>query len=89
MFTKYRKFVSWRLDIILASAAATYAMGSPSMIRDLNCTQFQATVGVSLYALGFGVVPLISASFSEEFGRQPLYLVSAIGFALTHLMVAL
>ena len=64
-------------------------MGYASMTRDLNCTEFQATIGVSLYALGFAVVPLVSASFSEEFGRQPLYIVSSVGFALTHLMVAL
>lgn len=59
------------------------------MIRDLNCTEFQATIGLSTYTLGFAVVPLVSASFSEEFGRQPLYVGSAIGFALMHLMVAL
>ena len=52
------------------------------MERDLNCTQFQATLGISLYALGFGIVPLVTASFSEEFGRQPLYLWSGVGFLL-------
>jgi hypothetical protein len=35
------------------------------MMHDLNCTQLQATVGLSLYVVGFGVVPLISSSFSE------------------------
>jgi predicted MFS family arabinose efflux permease len=64
-------------------------MGFPSMTRDLNCTEFQATIGLSGFALGFGVVPLVSASFSEEFGRHPLYLGSALGFVLMHLMVAL
>lgn len=59
------------------------------MIRDLNCSQLQATAGLSVYPLGFGVVPLVTASFSEEFGRQPLYIGSAIGFALSGLMVAL
>lgn len=58
------------------------------MIRDLNCTQEQATTGVALYALGFGVVPLFTAPFSEEVGRQPLYIVSSVGFASMHLMVA-
>lgn len=64
-------------------------MGYPSMIRDLNCTQFQATIGLSLYALGFGVTPLLTAPLSEEFGRQPLYIVSGIVFMLMHLAVAL
>lgn len=64
-------------------------MGYTSMIRDLGCTRFQATVGLSVYPLGFGVVPLVSASLSEEFGRMPLYVVSSIGFFLMYMMVAL
>jgi len=63
-------------------------MGFNSMTRDLNCTDFQATIGLSMYALGFSVVPLVTASFSEEFGRQPLYVVSGFGFMMMHLMVA-
>lgn len=59
------------------------------MTRDLNCTQFQGTVGLSMYTLGFALTPLVTASFSEEFGRQPLYLVSCLGFAMMHLVVAL
>jgi len=58
------------------------------MTADLNCTTFQATVGLSLYALGFGVFPLVTASLSEEFGRQPLYYVSVTGFFLMFLMIA-
>ncbi|KAJ3477006.1 hypothetical protein NLI96_g10762 [Meripilus lineatus] len=72
-----------------AATASTYTIGSASMIRDLNCTEFQATLGLSTYCLGFAIVPLVSASFSEEFGRHPLYIGSAIGFALMYLMIAL
>jgi MFS family permease len=59
------------------------------MIRDLSCTEFQATIGLSVYPLGFGLVPMFSAAFSEEFGRQPLYFWSSIGFALMYLMITL
>lgn len=59
------------------------------MTADLNCTTFQATIGVAMYCLGFGIVPLFSASFSEEFGRRPLYVVSSVGFMLMHIMAAL
>ncbi|KAF8889266.1 MFS general substrate transporter [Infundibulicybe gibba] len=72
-----------------ASVASEYNMGFPSMTRDLNCSRFQATIGLSVYALGFGIIPLVTASFSEEFGRQPLYIGSAIGFLLMYMMVAL
>lgn len=59
------------------------------MERDLNCTSFQATVGLAVYALGFATIPLVSTSLSEEAGRRPLYIGSLIGVILMHLMVAL
>ena len=59
------------------------------MMRDLHCTEFQATIGLSVYPLGFGLIPLVTASFSEEFGRLPLYIGSGLGFLLMYLMVAL
>jgi MFS family permease len=64
-------------------------MGFSSMMRDLHCTEFQATIGLSVYPLGFGLIPLATASFSEEFGRLPLYIVSGLGFLLMCLMAAL
>lgn len=59
------------------------------MTKDLNCTPFQATIGLSIYSLGFGIVPLVTTSFSEEVGRRPLYIVSLLGHTLMHIMVAL
>ncbi|KAH9849849.1 MFS general substrate transporter [Lenzites betulinus] len=92
-FSRTRKwvitFTASFFSIIVASSSSAYALGDPSMIRDLNATQFQATIGLSMYTLGFAVVPLFSASFSEEFGRQPLYFFSGIGCLLMHLMIAL
>lgn len=35
------------------------------MIQDLHCTELQASLGLGLYAMGYGVVPLICSSFSE------------------------
>ncbi|KAH9479807.1 Ascochitine biosynthesis cluster MFS transporter [Psilocybe cubensis] len=75
--------------LLASSTSSTYNMGFESMTRDLGCTDFQATIGLSVYALGFGVVPLVTASFSEEFGRQPLYLGSGVGFLLMFMMIAL
>ncbi|TFK39513.1 MFS polyamine transporter [Crucibulum laeve] len=75
--------------LIASSTASAYSLGTPSMTRDLNCSNFQATIGIAIYCLGFGIVPLVTASFSEEFGRQPLYIGSGIGFILMYLMVAL
>ncbi|KAG6910048.1 hypothetical protein DXG01_013494 [Tephrocybe rancida] len=88
--------IKWSITIMAciytffsASVAGSYNMGFESMTRDLNCSSFQATIGLSVYALGFGLVPLVTASFSEEFGRQPLYIYSSIGFLLMFMMIAL
>jgi len=59
------------------------------MIRDLDCTLFQATVGLSMYALGMGLTPLVTASLSEEFGRFRFYTISTFILMLTEVMIAL
>ncbi|RPD64469.1 MFS general substrate transporter [Lentinus tigrinus ALCF2SS1-7] len=76
-------------SIITASSSGAYALGFTSMTRDLNATQFQATVGLAMYTLGFALLPLVTTSFSEEFGRQPIYLVTGAGCLLMHMMTAL
>ncbi|KIK62083.1 hypothetical protein GYMLUDRAFT_42522 [Collybiopsis luxurians FD-317 M1] len=75
--------------LLASSTAAAYNMGINSMTSDLNCTEFQGTIGLSLFALGFAIVPLVTASFSEEIGRQPLYYFSVIGVLCMFLMIAL
>ncbi|KAG1807052.1 MFS general substrate transporter [Suillus subaureus] len=71
---------------ITAASASSYSISYESMMHDLNCTQLQATVGLSLYVIGFGIVPLITSSFSEECGRRPLYIVSSVLFMLAEVM---
>ncbi|KAF9461065.1 MFS polyamine transporter [Collybia nuda] len=75
--------------LVSATTASTYNLGLDSMLRDVGGSQLQATIGFSVNALGYAVVPLVTASFSEEFGRQPLYLGSGIGFLFMYLMIAL
>ncbi|KIJ20594.1 hypothetical protein PAXINDRAFT_66333, partial [Paxillus involutus ATCC 200175] len=74
---------------LAASAISTYTIGILTMTRDLNCSTFEATVGLSVYPLGFSLVPLLTSSLSEEFGRFRLYIISSLLFMLTHVMIAL
>lgn len=64
-------------------------MGVPTMVDDLHCSLFEATVGLSVYPLGFGLVPLFTSSLSEEYGRFRMYIVTVFLFTLTHVMTAL
>ncbi|KAJ8580465.1 MFS general substrate transporter [Rhizopogon salebrosus TDB-379] len=72
-----------------ASLQSSYPISYESMMQDLHCTEFQATLGLGLYAIGFGVFPLVSSSFSEEFGRRPVYIFSSVLFLLAEVMNAL
>ncbi|KAH8832878.1 MFS polyamine transporter [Flagelloscypha sp. PMI_526] len=71
-----------------ALAASAFPVGIPSMMRDLGCSKMMSLVALTSYNLGFAITPLITASFSEEFGRNPLYLGSQLGFMLMFLMIA-
>ena len=46
--------------------ASSYAIGEGSMERDLGASRLQAATGLSLYAWGFAVFPMVLAPFSEE-----------------------
>ncbi|KAJ7722401.1 MFS general substrate transporter [Mycena metata] len=70
------------------ATASAYALGFPSMMRELGCTHEQAALGISTFCLGFGLVPLLTSSFSEEFGRRPLYVVCIIGFTAMYVVQA-
>ncbi|TFK23218.1 drug transporter [Coprinopsis marcescibilis] len=74
--------------LVAGITSAGYNMGFPSMISDLATSRHQAMIGLSVFLLGFGVVPLVTAPFSEEFGRLPLYCVSLVGFLLMYVVIA-
>ena len=57
-------------DVSTAAASSSYSISYESMMKDLNCTELQVTLGLALYVIGFGIVPLISSSFSEVFTIQ-------------------
>ncbi|KAF8631724.1 hypothetical protein AX15_002229 [Amanita polypyramis BW_CC] len=90
----YPKIEKWIITVIAcivtllsSSTASMYPPGFHTMIPELNCSYLEAITGLSVYALGFGVAPLVTASLSEEFGRRPLYIVSQIIFLVMYAMV--
>ena len=59
------------------------------MISELNCSYLQAVAGLSVFTLALGVVPLVTASLSEELGRRPLYIISSSIFLIMFIMIGL
>ncbi|KII96068.1 hypothetical protein PLICRDRAFT_48991 [Plicaturopsis crispa FD-325 SS-3] len=92
-FSYARKWVITTTGCVLtafaSSVTSAFSMGYPSMMHDLNSSNIDATLGLSMYALGGGIIPLVTAPLSEDFGRRPIYLAATFLFLLTNLAIAL
>ncbi|KAI0031647.1 MFS general substrate transporter [Vararia minispora EC-137] len=90
-FSKWKKWAitltGCYLTIIVTAASSSYATGFTSMVADLQSNFYLAGVGISVYALGFGVVPIFAAPISEEIGRRPLFIGAATVLVIAHIMI--
>ncbi|KAM0366760.1 hypothetical protein ACHAPK_008234 [Fusarium culmorum] len=79
-FPKWKKWSFTGLQAIatLATtfASSAYSGGMKQVIRYFNVSSEVATLGISLYVLGFALGPLVWAPLSEEFGRRKIFFVS-------------
>ncbi|KAF2215055.1 hypothetical protein CERZMDRAFT_105385 [Cercospora zeae-maydis SCOH1-5] len=69
------------VTLAVAFISSAYSGGIAPIIREFGCSQIVATLGVSLYVLGFAVGPLLWAPLSEMYGRQ-------IWFTITYACLA-
>lgn len=74
---------------LVAAVGSSYAMGQKDMMRDLGASEVLVILGLSSYPLGFGLTPLLTASFSEITGRYRLYVVSIVLYTLLFIPTAL
>lgn len=81
-------FTACSLTIVSASTGGIIEAGYPSMRKDLHASQEEAALTLSMYALGFGLAPLFLASFSEEWGRRPMYIVFSGLFTIFFIPIA-
>ncbi|KAM5354567.1 hypothetical protein ACJ41O_001214 [Fusarium nematophilum] len=59
--------------LAVALVSSAYTGGVIQIIEEFHISQEVATLGVSLFVLGFAVGPLLWAPLSEMFGRQVLF----------------
>jgi multidrug resistance protein len=76
----FTTFTKWFITIVLAIAtlavslvSSAYTGGIAEIIVEFEISQEVATLGVSLFVLGFAIGPLLWAPLSEMFGRQVLF----------------
>ena len=53
-------------------------MGLADLQRELGVGSFEGSLSFSIFALGFGLGPLVLAPISEVYGRNPMYLGSSV-----------
>ncbi|RVX71964.1 hypothetical protein B0A52_04363 [Exophiala mesophila] len=66
--------------MVVTLASAIFATAVPSLMRIYQIDREVATLGVSLFVLGFALGPMVWASFSELKGRYPPFIISVFGF---------
>ncbi|KAJ5433499.1 uncharacterized protein N7458_012655 [Penicillium daleae] len=67
--------------LIVSLASSAYSGSLDEIIADFNVSTPVATLGLSLYVLGFAIGPLFWAPLSEVCGRQISFFISLIGMA--------
>ncbi|KAI0544899.1 MFS transporter [Xylaria curta] len=79
-FSKGRK---WAIAILqslstfaVTFASSVYVSGLEGVVRDFDVSEEVATLGLSLFVLGFALGPLIWAPLSELYGRRSIFVVS-------------
>lgn len=79
-FSKGRK---WAIAILQALstfavtfASSVYASGIRGVMQRFDVSEEVATLGLSLFVLGFALGPLIWAPLSEMYGRRSIYVIS-------------
>ncbi|KUJ21872.1 MFS general substrate transporter [Mollisia scopiformis] len=83
-FSKGRKWAIAVLQslsmFVVTYASSVYASGIGGVMQRFEVSEEVATLGLSLYVLGFAVGPLIWAPLSEVYGRKSIYVVSYTGY---------
>lgn len=85
-FSKSRK---WTITLIHAGAtfavsfsSSVYTGGLLDIVNDLHTTHEIATLGISLFVLGFAFGPMLWAPLSELYGRQVVFFVSYLAITV-------
>ncbi|KAG6034227.1 hypothetical protein E4U41_006648 [Claviceps citrina] len=67
--------------MVVSLVSSAYTGGMKQIMAEFDASQEVATLGVSLFVLGFAVGPLIFGPMSEVFGRQVLFFTTYASFA--------
>lgn len=82
-FSRFRKwsitFTVALATLAVALVSSAYSGGVVEIMIEFDISQELATLGISLFVVGFAVGPLLWAPLSELFGRQVLFIATYAG----------
>ncbi|KAH0525543.1 hypothetical protein TsFJ059_007894 [Trichoderma semiorbis] len=91
----YKNSTKWGITLTIAVATAAAPLGSsifypalPEMTKSLNTTEDIANLSVALYMISMSIFPLWWSSFSEQFGRRSIYIISFALFLIFAILSA-
>jgi multidrug resistance protein len=77
---KWRKYYitcfASSLNVLTCLCAGGYSSASDDVVKIFGVSAEIATLGLSMYILGFALGPMLLAPLSEYFGRSPVYICS-------------
>ncbi|KAI2623985.1 benomyl/methotrexate resistance protein [Hypomontagnella submonticulosa] len=80
-------FLMCILNFSFYIASSIYVPGIPSIMEEFGVSEIVATLGLSLFTLGYGLGPMLWSPMSEipQLGRSPLYFWTFLTFILLQL----
>lgn len=83
LFSTFRKWlITLSVSITtlaIAFASTAYSGSVPQVVEQFHVSDEVATLGISLFVLGFAIGPLLWAPLSEIYGRQILFMTTYAG----------
>ncbi|KAF5672304.1 putative mfs-multidrug-resistance transporter [Fusarium heterosporum] len=80
LFPRWKKWAFTTLQALatlaMTFASSAYSGGIKQVMHSFNISQEVATLGISLYVLGFAFGPLVWAPLSELYGRRKIIILS-------------
>ncbi|GJN82735.1 hypothetical protein PLIIFM63780_006280 [Purpureocillium lilacinum] len=77
------------MTAIVAFCSSIHTAAITAVANDLDCSITVSTLGVSTFLIGFASGPLLFAPLSEMYGRNPIYRITFLLFAVFNLGCAL
>jgi DHA1 family multidrug resistance protein-like MFS transporter len=76
---------------VVYTTSAIYTASEPGVMEKFHVSSLKASLGLSIYVLGYGVGPLIFSPLSEipRIGRSPVYIVTMLLFVVISIPTAL